>query len=232
VVADEIGRVPDDNGEIGIGPRGEMGQGPDDETIDTDHSTSGAEGVGGEEQQVRRQREDTPESKHGGRKPSGTTTLLLCGLIPMAVAVHAYYVLVSPPLNFKDPLTDTVFQGRSSPHRLGLELCGGACECALMERRAGRLHLLSEHRSTWGRVRRLPPQPWGFRNAPKLLSYGTKTIQEGLANSDVPLLSRTSTSRVGSASYGATSYGAVATVEEEAQLDPFSSASDADDSDD
>jgi hypothetical protein len=77
-----------------------------------------------------------------------------------------------------------------------------------------------------------PPQPWGFRNAPKLLSYGTKTIQEGLANSDVPLLSRTSTSRVGSASYGATSYGAVATVEEEAQLDPFSSASDADDSDD
>lgn len=48
----------------------------------------------------------------------------------------------------------------------------------------------------------------------------------------MPLLSRTSTSRVGSASYGATSYGAVATVEEEAQLDPFSSASDADDSDD
>ena len=125
MVADEIGRVPDDNGEIGIGPRGEMGQGPDDETIDTDHSTSGAEGVGGEEQQVRRQREDTPESKHGGRKPSGTTTLLLCGLIPMAVAVHAYYVLVSPPLNFKDPLTDTVFQGRSSPHRLGLEFSAG-----------------------------------------------------------------------------------------------------------
>ena len=105
-------------------------------------------GDGKDEETVRRQWQASQQSRQRGGNGYSNSQFLLAVFIPVAVAIHVYYIV-----------------------------------------------------------------PWGIRSTPRAFSFGTKSIQEGMAELGDMQMQRTKL-KVDGASYGATSYGAVATVED------------------